>query len=321
MMENENRIGLGTAAIGRPTYINIRKDVDTRSAFSLDNFKRDGIDLLENAYVSGIRYFDTAPGYGMAEELLLEWASKKNDPSIEIATKWGYTYVAGFDPDAKVHELKEHSIDKLNEQWSQSQKLLPHLRVYQIHSATFDTGVLHNKAVLDRLAHLKSEHDVIIGLSTTGANQTEVLNSSLEIAVDGSPLFDLCQVTYNIFDQSIASIAHEIDQQGRKLVIKEAMANGRVFPNMSYAHYGRSYDVLAEMAEKYQVGIDAIALRFCMDSICSYKVLSGASNNRDLLENLKANTFRLEERDIEILKSLAVNSTDYWQERQRLGWN
>lgn len=321
MMENENRIALGTAAIGRPTYINIRKDLDTRSEFSLDSFKLDGIDLLDKAYVSGIRYFDTAPGYGMAEQLLLEWASKKNDPTIEIATKWGYTYVAGFDPDAKVHELKEHSIDKLNEQWVQSQKLFPYLKVYQIHSATFDTGVLQNRAVLDRLALLKSEHDVIIGLSTTGANQTEVLNSSLEIEVDGSPLFDLFQVTYNIFDQSIASIAHEIDQQGRKLVIKEAMANGRVFPNMNYAHYGRSYDVLAEMAEKYQVGIDAIALRFCMDSIYSYKVLSGASNNHDLLENLKANTFRLQVSDVEILKSLAVNSTDYWQERQRLGWN
>ena len=65
--------------------------------------------------------------------------------SIEIATKWGYTYTANFDANATVHEVKEHSLSKLNEQWNFSKQLLPYLKVYQIHSATLETGVLENK--------------------------------------------------------------------------------------------------------------------------------------------------------------------------------
>jgi len=91
-----SKIGLGTAAIGRPLYINIKKEV-TEYDFSLEAFRQKGIAILEAAYNQGIRYFDTAPGYGMAEQMLIDWAMEKEDPSIEVATKWGYTYVANFD--------------------------------------------------------------------------------------------------------------------------------------------------------------------------------------------------------------------------------
>ena len=149
------KLGLGTAALGRPQYINIRKENCDNS--DLNHFRKHSFTVLEDAYQSGIRYFDTAPGYGLAEELLLEWLQTKNDASIKIATKWGYTYTANFDINATVHEIKEHSLFKLNEQWNFSKKLLPYLKVYQIHSATLETGVLENKEVLTKLAYLKKE--------------------------------------------------------------------------------------------------------------------------------------------------------------------
>ena len=129
-------IGLGTAAIGRPLYINVRQSTDEKP-FSLPKFKEDGLQVLEDAYSNGVRFFDTSPGYGLAEQLLIDWLNKKDDPDIIVSTKWGYTYVANFDPNAKEHEVKEHSIDKLSNQWEFSKMLLPHLKVYQIHSATF----------------------------------------------------------------------------------------------------------------------------------------------------------------------------------------
>jgi aryl-alcohol dehydrogenase-like predicted oxidoreductase len=82
------KIGFGTAAIGRPQYINIRSQ--EIEAFSLAAFKEKGTQVLEVAYRQGIRYFDTAPGYGMAEELLINWVKEKDDPTIEVSTKWGY---------------------------------------------------------------------------------------------------------------------------------------------------------------------------------------------------------------------------------------
>lgn len=312
-------LGLGTAAIGRPQYINIRQEIPAE--FSVEIFRKKGLAALEDAYRQGIRYFDTAPGYGMAEKLLMDWVAGKEDASIEIATKWGYTYVANFDPKAEVHEIKEHSLAKLNEQWQQSKTLHPLLTTYQIHSATFETGVLRNERILNRLAVLKEEYGLHMGLSTTGANQVEVLKEALDVEVEGVALFDAFQVTYNLFDQSLATMSKEFLKHNKRLIIKEALANGRVFPNKKYPHYASAYKTLQTLADKYSVGLDAIALRFCMDSIDVYKVLSGASNSVHLSDNLKVNQFELEESDIRKLKEFAIEPEEYWKERKELAWN
>ena len=191
-MKYINNIGLGTAAIGRPLYINVKQDV-TVASFSLPKFKKNGLQVLEDAYNNGVRYFDTSPGYGLAERLVVEWLESKKDPSIQVSTKWGYTYVANFDPKAKQHEVKEHSVDKLNMQWEYSKMLLPYLKVYQIHSATFESGVLDNLEVLKRLHDLKNENNITIGLTTTGNNQTEVLEKGLSIQVENEALFQSFQ--------------------------------------------------------------------------------------------------------------------------------
>ena len=38
-----------------------------------------------------------------------------------IGSKWGYAYVADFRQGADVHEVKEHSVARLAEQWPQTQ--------------------------------------------------------------------------------------------------------------------------------------------------------------------------------------------------------
>ncbi len=312
-------IGLGTAAIGRPQYINIRQEAPSK--FSLDAFRSKGLLMLEEAYQQGIRYFDTAPGYGMAEQLLIDWLKTKDDPSIELATKWGYTYVANFNSNATQHEVKEHSLEKLNEQWEQSKHLLPSLTTYQIHSATFESGVLMNDPILNRLAELKEAHSLIIGISTSGNNQVEVIKKALDVEVEGKALFDAFQVTYNILDQSFAEVATQLSSNNKRIIIKEALANGRIFPNETFPSHAPLNTTLQQLAVKYNVGIDAIALRFCLDSIDPYSVLSGAANKTHLSDNLKAPLFELEEKDIAILKELAITAEQYWNERKKLSWN
>jgi len=297
-------IGLGTAALGRPQYINIRLENCDNS--DLTKFRKRSFTVLEEAYKSGVRYFDTAPGYGLAEELLLEWLQTKNDNSIKVATKWGYTYTANFDANAKVHEVKEHSLIKLKEQWSFSKQLLPFLKVYQIHSATLETGVLENSEVLAELAYLKKKYNLKIGITTSGGNQVEVIEKALHVLVDGSSIFDVFQVTYNFLEQSLLEISEELMRQKKQIIIKEALANGRVFKNKNYSNYKNMYVILEKLARKYNVGIDAIALQFCMQTIPNSIILSGASSSRQLQENLK--TFK-------------VASDFYWQERKKLEWN
>ncbi|GLR16500.1 aldo/keto reductase [Portibacter lacus] len=317
-MKKKNLLGFGTAAIGRPQYINIKQNAS--SDFSLPAFKDHAFQMLDQAYDLNILYFDTAPGYGIAEDLLIEWLETKDDARIEIATKWGYTYVANFDPNAKIHEVKEHSLSKLNEQWEKSQALLPYLTTYQIHSATLETGVLENEAILYQLLELKEEFGLIMGVSVSGANQNEILKKAFYAEIGSVQLFDTFQVTYNVFDQSLSQMSELLASDDKRIIIKEALANGRIFPNDRYPNYTKTYELLRKLAAKYQVGIDAIALRFCMDSMDVFKVLSGASEATHLTQNNLANTITLLESEIEQLRSFAIPPDVYWSERKQLEW-
>ncbi len=39
----------------------------------------------------GVKYFDSSPGYGIAEDILIELIKEKNANEVSISTKWGYT--------------------------------------------------------------------------------------------------------------------------------------------------------------------------------------------------------------------------------------
>ena len=318
MKYNYLPIGLGTAAIGRPQYINLRQE--QTQAFELESFKAAGRAVLDEAYAQGIRYFDTAPGYGLAEQLLIEWIDEKQHPDLEMATKWGYTYVANFQADALQHEIKEHSLSKLNEQWMQSQKLLPYLKGYQVHSATFDSGIFENTAALDRLWALKKEFGLMIGLTASGSDQVKIVKHALAIEREGQSLFELFQLTYNVLDQSIATLKDKLADLNKRVVIKEALANGRLFKNADYPAYEALYTYLESLAQKYSVGVDAVAIRFCLDSLEPYMVLSGASTPQHVSDNLKAMTFELTAEEVAELKSFAVATGSYWDERKKLSW-
>ena len=313
------QLGLGTAALGRPQYINVRQDATNTS--DLEVFKKDSFSVLEEAYQSGVRYFDTAPGYGLAEQLLINWLATKNDDTIKVATKWGYTYTANFNPDAKIHEIKEHSLEKLQEQWQVSKQLLPYLKVYQIHSATLETGVLENEDVLKYLAFLKNTHHIKMGISTTGANQVEVIKKALSVKVDGDMLFDVFQVTYNLLDQSLKEVSSLLLKENKTVVIKEALANGRIFRNENYPNYNTMYTALERLANVHHVGVDAICLQYAAQTIPGSTVLSGASNREQIQENLKMNGFVLSQLELEELSSFKVDATQYWAERKDLQWN
>ena len=171
------------------------------------------------------------------------------------------------------------------------------------------------------LAQLKQDYNIEIGITTSGTNQRETIEKALTVEVDNKPLFSVFQVTYNIFEQSITDSIGLLKAIQATVIVKEAMANGRIYTNAGFENYSQAYSVLADLAKKYNTGTDAIALRFCMDSIQPSFVLSGAATINQLKENLRANTFKLTDADIDLLKSLKVNSENYWNERKQLRWN
>jgi aryl-alcohol dehydrogenase-like predicted oxidoreductase len=317
---SKTKIGLGLAALGRPEYINIRTDNSIDK--SKEAFKQNTFSVLDEAYKLGIRYFDTAPSYGKGEAFLNEWNQESAHRDIVLGTKWGYTYVANWELGySGKHEIKEHSLEKLLEQWEVSKQMLPKLKYYQVHSATFESGILENNQVLSQLYTIKKATGLKLGITTSGANQKEVIAAALEVRVDDNPLFDCFQVTYNVFEQSTFSILKEVIKQGKTVIIKEALANGRIFPNEKFTNYEQKYSILEGISIKYNVGIDAVALRFVMDSLKPTYVLSGASNSKQLMENLKAVDFELSNEELSLIQSLKTSREMYWKERIELSWN
>lgn len=314
------QIGLGLAALGRPEYINIRdNNAIDKSKIA---FKNNTFSVLNEAYKLGVRYFDTAPSYGKGEAFLSEWNAATDYKDVVLGTKWGYTYVANWELGfSGQHEVKEHSLKKLLEQWQVSKKMLPKLKYYQVHSATFESGILENQDVLNQLFEIKKETGLQIGISTSSANQKEILEAALKISIKNEILFDCFQVTYNVFEQSTFLVLQHILQSGKTVIIKEALANGRVFQNENFQHYNESYKLLKQLSDKYKVGVDAVALRFVMDSLKPNYVLSGASTMKQLKQNLKANNFVLSASEIENLQKTPISNEIYWKERSKLAWN
>ncbi|MFD2726989.1 aldo/keto reductase [Hyunsoonleella rubra] len=320
MGNNTTKIGLGLAALGRPEYINIRENKNLDK--SEKAFKENTFSVLDEAYNLGISYFDTAPSYGKGEAFLQEWNASRNHQNVILGTKWGYTYMANWELgfDGK-HEVKEHSLEKLKEQWDVSKQLLPRLKYYQVHSATFESGILENQSVINELHRIKKATNLKIGITASGANQKEIVSIALKIKVENEALFDSFQVTYNVFEQDAFQILNTALSQGKSVIVKEALANGRVFPNPNFEHYKNTYEVLERLSKKYGVGIDALALRFVMDNLKPTYVLSGASNKKQLKENVKAHDFSFSKTELDVLRNQNIAPKTYWKERDLLTWN
>ena len=151
-------LGLGLAALGRPGYINLGHANDLNGDYAVEDMQANAHTVLDAAYRAGVRYFDAARSYGKAEVFLGGWLRSREIPpeSVTVASKWGYTYTAGWQVKAAEHEVKEHSLAVLRRQWDETQANLGgYLDLYQIHSATLKSGVLENPEVLAELARLK----------------------------------------------------------------------------------------------------------------------------------------------------------------------
>src|SRR5947209_8793128 len=168
-----SHIGLGLAALGRPGYINLGHAEDLHHNYDVAGMEAHAHAVLDAAWAAGVRYFDAARSYGRAEAFLGSWLNARHlDPKdVTVGSKWGYTYTADWHVEADRHEVKDHSLPVLQKQYAESRGLLgAHLDLYQIHSATLDSGVLDNRGVIDELARLR-DSGLLIGLSLSGARQ------------------------------------------------------------------------------------------------------------------------------------------------------
>lgn len=320
--QSVTRLGLGLAALGRPGYINLGHAEDLFHDYNVEGMRKRAHQTLDTAWEAGVRYFDAARSYGCAEEFLASWlAARPIRPSdVTIGSKWGYTYTAGWQVQAEKHEVKDNSLPVLQRQFAESRSLLgDFLKLYQIHSATLESGVLDRREVMAELARLRS-HGVSVGLSLSGPRQGETLRRALMIEVDGRRVFDCVQATWNLLERSAGPALQEAHDAGLGVIIKEALANGRLTDRNDDPAFATKRQLLQGEARRLGTTCDGLALAAVVAQPWADVVLSGAVTSEQFLSNKEALRESWDGLAEERLRCLA-ESDDYWTTRSGLAWN
>jgi aryl-alcohol dehydrogenase-like predicted oxidoreductase len=319
------RLGLGLAALGRPGYVTLNHSSDMGEHYDPSAMESHAHDVLDAAFDAGIRYIDAARSYGRAEEFLASWLGKREiEPGeIVVASKWGYTYTAGWSTSATQHEVKEHSLAAYVRQLDESiARLGPYLSLYQIHSVTAESKTLEDDALIDAIARLR-ERGIRAGLTVSGAGQAVAIRRSLEVRRDGKCVFDSVQATWNLLERGAESALQDAYDAGMKVVVKESLANGRLTQanrdegDLLYPSVAR----IRELAERRGTNVETLALAAALTRPWASFVLSGAATVDQIRSTVVALDFAYDSELDQQLRSVAVTSDEYWRARSSFRWN
>lgn len=285
------RLGVGLAAVGRPAYINTGSVTALPSERTVDALRTQSGAVLDAAWESGVRWMDVARSYGRAEEFLRDWLVADPHGGVVVSSKWGYTYVGRWQRDACVHEVKEHTLARFRAQLAETRSLLA-VDVYLVHSLTPDSPLFADAELQQALGELRAT-GVRVGFSTSGPRQAQTLQRGLELTVDGARLFDVVQSTWNAWEQSAGAALAAAHADGVHVVVKEALANGLLVPELG----------------------DAAALAAVLAQPWADTVLLGSAGPDQLRSNLRCLGTAAPS-----LSFLAQDPDQYWSRRAALKW-
>lgn len=318
-----SRLGLGLAALGRPGYITLHHGQDLQGRYEPEAMEAHAHAVLDAAYARGVRYFDVARSYGRGEAFLASWLAKRGlgRDTIVVGSKWGYTYTAEWRVHTDRHEVKDHSLAALRRQLAESlDQLGPNLCLYQIHSVTGDSTVLQDDAVIDVLVQMRGM-GIRAGLTVSGDRQGEVIRRALEVKRDGERVFDVVEATWNLLERGAEAALGDAHAAGMGVLVKEALANGRLADPGADPRFAGRLQRLCEAARRLGATADAVAIAAALAQPWADIVLSGAASVPQLDSNVAALALGWDPLLDGLLKPLAMPSVEYWHARQGFAWN
>jgi aryl-alcohol dehydrogenase-like predicted oxidoreductase len=200
------RFGLGLIGIGKPWgYANPDVPDESRAR-----------ELLKRAWSLGLRYFDTAPSYGVSEERLGSFLSSlaaADRAQAEIATKFGEHWDA-----SRGEPFVDHSYDALSRSLEASASRLGRIDFLQLHKTT--TEVLRSSALERAWEFARS-----LGIERIGASVSDL--ESARIAVE-NPAFSIVQAPYNAEQQTFGDVLEMASARGMLVAVNRPFGMGRL---------------------------------------------------------------------------------------------
>ena len=244
-------LGLGLLEIGKP-WGHVPSAVPE---------EREAIEFLEFAYESGIRYFDAAASYAVAEQRFgrfLRSLTPAQRATITVATKFGEHW--DFEKD---EPFVDHSFDGLARSLENSFKLLGKIDVLQLHKATPE--VLRSDE-LERAWKLAES----FGIGILGPSVSDL--DSARIALE-SRRYQMMQLPFNIEFPKFQETILQATAQGMYLAVNRPFAMGKLL-----------YSEGQESAHEKRVA----ALAFVLNQEFRGVVLTGTKSKTHLVENQQA---------------------------------
>jgi aryl-alcohol dehydrogenase-like predicted oxidoreductase len=170
--------------------------------------------LLQAAVALGIRFFDTAPAYGVSEEILgdfLRSLRPEMRSRLIIATKCGEEWIG-----AAESTVVDHSYETLCRSVDRSLSRLSTVELLQVHKASVQ--VLTDEGVRRALGYARSRGITAFGASVTDLEAAHVVLSD--------PLFSYLQFPFNFDRRELEPIFHSARKAGRRLIVNRPFAMG-----------------------------------------------------------------------------------------------
>lgn len=204
-------LGCGLIRVGRVWGVD-NKPVPSES---------DALTFLEGAFELGIRFFDTAPAYGLSEKRLgafLKNLTSEQRSKVTVATKFG----EHWDPE-KQESFVDHTYEMLMKSFEKSMNTLERIDVLQLHKAS--ASLLQS----ENINHLFS-YALKSGVSFLGASVSDS-DTGLKACSDRS--LNYIQLPFNEERMELITVIKNAKRSKKKVLFNRPFAMGAVTKQLS----------------------------------------------------------------------------------------
>lgn len=270
-----------------------------------------GGEILLAGIDAGMDFIDTAfiYGNGVSESIIGETLKKnKLRDQVVIATKGAHEIT----PDGTIHNNRP---EFLKQQVEDSLRRLQtdYIDLYYIHFPDEDTP---KAEAVGALMRLKEEGKIrAIGVSNFSLEQIKAGNADggIEIVQDEYSLINRTAETklfpyfkeheigfIPYFPLASGLLAGSYDEDTE---LTEKQKQREHFQGENYKNIMKRLNVIRPLADKHKTGLQNIVLAYYLMQERVDALIPGARNRKQLLENLKTNDVRLDEKDVQLIES------------------